>query len=61
LTITNDDYSYYEILDYNLYKVYDIRFNLKAKNVVKFKDNFDITWNAEVIKVKNDYALLYFY
>ena len=61
MTITNDDYSYYEILDYNLYKVYDIRFNLKAKNVVKFKDNFDITWNAEVIKVKNDYALLYFY
>jgi hypothetical protein len=61
MTITTDDYSYYEILDYNLYKVYDIRFNLKAKNVVKFKDNFDMTWNAEVVKVSQDYALLYFY
>jgi hypothetical protein len=61
MTIKNDDYNVYEKIDYNLIKVYDLKVKLKYKDVIKFEDTWEMFWNGEVVKVKDDYAILYLY
>jgi len=61
MTIKQGDYAYYEKMDYNLFKVYDLKVKLQYKDVVKFEDTWEMIWNGEVVKVKDDYTILYFY
>ncbi len=58
MMLTTNDYDYYELLNYDLIKVYDIKKDFKKGDVIRFKDNWDLTWNTIVSKVKKNYVLL---
>jgi hypothetical protein len=58
MTLTTNDYDYYELLNYDLIKVHDIKKDFKKGNAIKFKDNWELTWNTIVLKVKKSYVLL---
>jgi hypothetical protein len=58
MVLTNNDYNYYELLNYDLFKVYDIKKDFKKGDAIKFKDNWGLTWNTIVLKVKKNYVLL---
>ena len=58
MMLTTNDYDYYELLNYDLIKVYDIKKDFKKGDVIRFKDNWDLTWNTIVLKVKKNYVLL---
>jgi hypothetical protein len=58
MMLTTNDYDYYELLNHDLIKVYDIKKDFKKGDVIRFKDNWDLTWNTIVSKVKKNYVLL---
>ena len=58
MILTTNDYDYYELLNYDLIKVYDIKKDFKKGDVIRFKDNWHLTWNTIVSKVKKNYVLL---
>ena len=58
MILTINDYDYYELLNYDLIKVHDIKKDFKKGDVIKFKDNWELTWNTIVSKVKKNYVLL---
>ena len=57
MILTTNDYDYYELLDPNVFKIYGVKKKIKSDNVIKFKCNFDLTWNGEVLKANKNYIL----